>query len=225
MSLVAILVVSFIWPTRPVTRGFKRQFFLAISAPPVLAPLAEQRLKGKAIPAPFIWLGGIVTTSASLVVLNNGHLTLQFAFLAIGLWSAVYLGAEVNGNATQPISKSPIACFTVPPASTVQIALPSGQESYACTHQLIGLNALEGKDGSLPAWLQTEWISHRINWDKFYESLVESTQPLTTRSVMIMGDERQLLGLQSWALVLAKSARKCQRLREILCGHILVQPK
>ncbi len=67
------------------------QFFLAISAPLVLAPLAEQRFNGKAIPAPFIWLGGLVTTIAALVVINNGHLTLQFAFLAIGLWSAVYL--------------------------------------------------------------------------------------------------------------------------------------
>ena len=67
------------------------QFFLAISAPLVLAPLAEQRFKGKAIPAPFIWLGGFVTTIAALVVINNGHLTLQFAFLSIGLWSAAYL--------------------------------------------------------------------------------------------------------------------------------------
>ncbi len=67
------------------------QFFLAISAPLVLAPLAEQRFKGRAIPVPFIWLGGLVTTIAALVVINNGHLTLQFAFLSIGLWSAVYL--------------------------------------------------------------------------------------------------------------------------------------
>ena len=67
------------------------QFFLAISAPLILAPLAEQRFKGRSIPAPFIWLGGGVTTVAALVVINNGHLMLQFAFLAIGLWSAVYL--------------------------------------------------------------------------------------------------------------------------------------
>jgi hypothetical protein len=67
------------------------QFFLAIAAPLALAPLAEARFKGRSIPAPFIWVGGLVTTVAALVVINHGHLTLQFTFLAIGLWSAIYL--------------------------------------------------------------------------------------------------------------------------------------
>jgi hypothetical protein len=59
------------------------QFFLAISAPLVLAPLVEQRSKSSAIPAPFIWPGALVTTSAALVLINIGHLTLQFAFPAV----------------------------------------------------------------------------------------------------------------------------------------------
>ena len=67
------------------------QFFLAVAAPLALAPLAEARFNGRSIPAPFIWVGGLVTTVAALVVINHGHLTLQFTFLAIGLWSAVYL--------------------------------------------------------------------------------------------------------------------------------------
>ena len=59
------------------------QFFLAMSLPLVLAPLAEQRFKSSAIPAPFIWPGVLVTTSAALVIINIDHLALQFAFLAI----------------------------------------------------------------------------------------------------------------------------------------------
>jgi hypothetical protein len=117
-----------------------------------------------------------------------------------------WAGAEVNGKADQPISDSPIDCFTVPPVSTVPTALPSGQDSYACTRLLIGLNALEGKAGSLRNWLQTDWMSDRTNWDEFYESLVDSTQPLAARSVIVMGAERQLLGLQTWGLVLSRNA-------------------
>jgi hypothetical protein len=89
------------------------QFFLAISAPLVLAPLAEQRFKGKSIPAPFIWLGGLVTTGAALVVINNGHLTLQFAFLAIGLWSAVYLSEVAIPRAKLVASLATAAAITV----------------------------------------------------------------------------------------------------------------
>jgi hypothetical protein len=89
--------------------------------------------------------------------------------------------------------------------STVPTALPSGQDSYACTRLLIGLNALEGKAGSLPNWLQTDWMSNRTNWDEFYDSLVESTQPLAARSVIVMGDEKQLVGLQPWGLVLSRN--------------------
>ena len=88
------------------------QFFLAISAPLVLAPLAEQRFKGKAIPAPFIWLGGLVTTIAALVVINNGHLTLQFAFLSIGLWSAVYLSDVAIPRAKLVTSLAAAAAMT-----------------------------------------------------------------------------------------------------------------
>ncbi len=89
------------------------QFFLAISAPLVLAPLAEQRFKGRAIPAPFIWLGGLVTTIAALVVINNGHLTLQFAFLAIGLWSTVYLSDIAIPRAKLIASLATAAAITV----------------------------------------------------------------------------------------------------------------
>ena len=89
------------------------QFFLAISAPLVLAPLAEQRFKGKSIPAPFIWLGGLVTTVAALVVINNGHLTLQFAFLSIGLWSAVYLSDVAIPRAKLIASLATAAAITV----------------------------------------------------------------------------------------------------------------
>ncbi len=89
------------------------QFLLAISAPLVLAPLAEARFKGRSIPAPFMWLGALVTTIAALVVINNGHLTLQFAFLAIALWSAVYLSNIEIPRAKLCASLAAAAAITV----------------------------------------------------------------------------------------------------------------
>ena len=159
-----------------------------------------------------VFLG--LAIGAVLVLLTvDSLLPRALSALSPVLWPTVNAGApqywagvEVNGTADQPISNSPIACFTVPPASAVPTALPSGQDSYACTRLLIGLNALEGKAGTLPNWLQTDWMSNRTNWDEFYESLVESTQPLAVRSVIVMGDEKQLLGLQPWGLVLSRNA-------------------
>jgi hypothetical protein len=156
---------------------------------------------------------GLVMGAVLVLLTVDSLLPRALSALSPVLWPTVnasapqyWAGAEVNGKADQPLSDSPIACFTVPPVSTVPTALPSGQDSYACTRLLIGLNALEGKAGSLPNWLQTDWMSNRTNWDEFYDSLVESTQPLAARSVIVMGDEKQLLGLQPWGLVLSRNA-------------------
>jgi hypothetical protein len=155
---------------------------------------------------------GLVMGAVLVLLTVDSLLPRALSALSPVLWPTVnasapqyWAGAEVNGKADQPLSDSPIACFTVPPVSTVPTALPSGQDSYACTRLLIGLNALEGKAGSLPNWLQTDWMSNRTNWDEFYDSLVESTQPLAARSVIVMGDEKQLVGLQPWGLVLSRN--------------------
>lgn len=87
------------------------QFFLAISAPLVLAPLAEQRFKSSAIPARFIWPGALVTTSTALVLINIGHLRLQFTFLAIvkGPLHSVHIMGASQG--VMPIGLWPAASF------------------------------------------------------------------------------------------------------------------
>jgi hypothetical protein len=91
-------------------RGFW-PILLAISAPLVLAPLAEQRFKSSAIPARFIWPGALVTTSTALVLINIGHLRLQFTFLAIvkgPLHSVQIMGAS---QGVMPIGLWPAASF------------------------------------------------------------------------------------------------------------------
>ncbi len=185
--------------------GQKIMFAFVIMALAVTLPLALMLFESSV-------LLGLAIGAVLILLTVDSILPRALSALSPVLWPTVnanapqyWAGAEVNGTADQPISNSPIACFTLPPASTVPTALPFGQDSYACTRLLIGLNALEGKAGTLSNWLQTDWMSNRTNWDEFYDSLVESTQPLATRSVIIMGDEKQLLGLQPWGLVLSRN--------------------
>ena len=186
--------------------GQKIMFAFVIMALVAMLPLALMLTESS------VFLGLAIGIVLVLLTVDS-LLPRALSALSPVLWPTVdagapqyWAGAEVNGNADQPISDSPIACFAVPPVSTVPTALPSGQDSYACTRLLIGLNALEGKAGSLPNWLQTDWMSNRTNWDEFYGSLVESTQLLAARSVIVMGDEKQLVGLQPWGLVLSRNA-------------------
>ncbi len=185
--------------------GQKIMFAFVIMALAVTLPLALMLFESSV-------LLGLAIGAVLILLTVDSILPRALSALSPVLWPTVnanapqyWAGAEVNGNADQPISNSPIACFTLPPASTVPTALPFGQDSYACTRLLIGLNALEGKAGTLQNWLQTDWMSNRTNWDGFYDSLVESTQPLATRSVIVMGDEKRLLGLQPWGLVLSRN--------------------
>ncbi len=185
--------------------GQKIMFAFVIMALAVTLPLALMLFESSV-------LLGLAIGAVLILLTVDSILPRALSALSPVLWPTVnanapqyWAGAEVNGTADQPISKSPIACFTLPPASTVPTALPFGQDSYACTRLLIGLNALEGKAGTLQNWLQTDWMSNRTNWDEFYDSLVESTQPLATRLVIVMGDEKQLLGFQPWGLVLSRN--------------------
>ncbi len=185
--------------------GQKIMFAFVIMALAVTLPLALMLFESSV-------LLGLAIGAVLILLTVDSILPRALSALSPVLWPTVnanapqyWAGAEVNGNADQPISNSPIACFTLPPASTVPTALPFGQDSYACTRLLIGLNALEGKAGTLQNWLQTDWMSNRTNWDEFYDSLVESTQPLATRLTIVMGDEKRLLGLQPWGLVLSRN--------------------
>jgi len=89
------------------------QFFMAAFAPFILAPMAEARFNGRRIPSPYIWLGALVTAAAALVVINHGHLTLQFTFLMVGLWSAVFLAGLNVPRARLIASLAAAASLTV----------------------------------------------------------------------------------------------------------------
>lgn len=113
-------------------------------------------------------------------------------------WSA----AEVKPTGSQPLSSLPVACLIAPPESSVPTALPKGQESYACTRLLLGLNGLEGKGGLLPVWLQTDWMSNQQTWDDFHAGLVDSSGDMRNRMVILMDADGQVVGLTPFGQLL-----------------------
>jgi hypothetical protein len=70
---------------------------------------------------------------------------------------------------------------------------------------LVGLNALEGKAGTLPFWLQEDWLSNRENWNQYYDGLKESTENLSERQIVLMGEDKRLQGLQPWGSILNRN--------------------
>lgn len=77
------------------------QFLLVALVPFALAPLAEVKVavmdgstgrrRREHIPAPVVWVGVVVLAAGSMAVVGLGHLTLQFTFLIVALWLAVFL--------------------------------------------------------------------------------------------------------------------------------------
>ena len=174
---------------------------IAVTLPVALTVFENQVLRGLAIGA--------------VVVLLSVDSILPRALSALSpiLWPAVdsaspqyWSGAEVNGSASQSVASLPVACLTTPPQSELPTALPFGQESYSCTRLLLGLNALEGKSGRLPEWLQTDWFSNRANWNEYFDALNTSTDSIANRTVIQMGANRELVGLQSWSSLLGRNA-------------------
>ncbi len=93
------------------------QLLMVVLVPLALAPIAEMRINGwgaqARIPAPFIWLGALVLSSATLVVTAFGHLTLQFTFLVVGLWCAAFISAVRVRRARLVTSIAVAASMTV----------------------------------------------------------------------------------------------------------------
>lgn len=89
------------------------EFFMVAIMSLALAPLAEARFSGARLPAPFIWIGSFVLSTAALVVMTYGHLTLQFTFLVIGLWSATFLASSGVPRARVITSLAAAAAMTV----------------------------------------------------------------------------------------------------------------
>ena len=89
------------------------EFLLVVLVLVAFAPLAESRFRGARLPAPLIWIGMLVLSSATLVVMNFGHLTLQFTFLVVGLWSATFLSGLRMRRARLLTSLAAAASMTV----------------------------------------------------------------------------------------------------------------
>lgn len=116
-------------------------------------------------------------------------------------WAA----AEVRPTADQPLSSLPVACVIAPPVSEQPTALPWGQEAYACTRLLVGMNGIEGQTGYLVEWLGTEWGQQRSIWNESYERLRESTLEFASRPVIKIGRDAELVGLTTFAELLDKN--------------------
>ncbi len=77
------------------------QALLVIAIPVALAPLAEMKFgrssrasgiaKWRMMPAAAYWVGVLVMATGSMAAIGYGHLTMQFVFLVIGLWVAIFL--------------------------------------------------------------------------------------------------------------------------------------
>ena len=77
------------------------EFILAILMPFAFAPMAEAKFRGSAgrgkrgfVPLPGLWLGMLVLVTVTVVVVQYGHLTLQYTFLVAGLWAATFLSGS-----------------------------------------------------------------------------------------------------------------------------------
>ena len=105
------------------------EFGLAVLAPMALVPLVELRRKlvpggsRRFLPAPVAWTGMLVLVTASLAASGLGHLTLQFIFIPLTFWVAIFAvgsGARYGGAlATIGIIGSALVWFPLTPIALV----------------------------------------------------------------------------------------------------------
>lgn len=98
------------------------EFMLVFLMPFAFAPMVESKFtlrnaQGRSVrgflPIPAVWTGILVLSTASLVVVAFGHLTLQFTFLVAGLWVATFLCASRVPRARLITSLAAAASMTV----------------------------------------------------------------------------------------------------------------
>lgn len=98
------------------------QFMLVMAMPLAFATLAESRFAARSrdfpgeragIPTAALWLGMGTLSAFALVVMAYGHLTLQFTFLAGGLWAATFLAGSRVPRARLITSLAAAASMTV----------------------------------------------------------------------------------------------------------------
>ena len=120
------------------------EFALAMLVPFALAPLAEARV-GRAlgsrrrdfIPTPVIWAGSLVLITGSLAASGLGHMTLQYVFLALGLWTSLFLaGTRIPHAYLLTSMTAAIASLVWFPLTVVTIVILIGSASYLAAKAL-----------------------------------------------------------------------------------------
>ena len=105
------------------------EFGLAILAPLALVPLVELRRKlvpgssRRFLPAPVVWTGMLALVTASLAASGLGHLTLQFIFIPLTFWVAIFAvgstSRQCGALATIGVVGSALVWFPVTPIAFV----------------------------------------------------------------------------------------------------------
>ena len=158
------------------------EFLMVALVPLALAPIAEMRrprggaapshgsgTKGQAwIPWPMVVLAALVVGSASLLVTGFGHLTLQFTFLIMVLWSATFLANPKLPRARLLTSLVVAAGVTVwLPLNVLAIVVLAGTLAALAARPLRqGLRALDGVGAAI-------WLAFAVClWEPITSSLV-----------------------------------------------------
>ena len=132
------------------------EFALAMLVPFALAPLAEARVRRATgskvrgfIPAPAIWVGSLVLITGSLAATGLGHLTLQYVFLALGLWISLFLAGTRIAHAYLITSlTAAVASLVWFPLTVVTIVILLGSAIY------LVCKAVQARHFSSMPWLQ-----------------------------------------------------------------------
>jgi hypothetical protein len=170
---------------------------------PIAITLLEPRVSGMTV------LRWMAMGAVFVLLMLDTMLPRAVSALSPKLWPgadasspAYWVPAEVRNQPVQLIESLPVACIFVPPQVSTPSALPLGQQAYTCTRLLTGLNGLEGRAGTISAWLATDWQSNQQTWAAYYPSLVETTRRLSGREVILMTPEYGVAGLAPWNAVL-----------------------
>ncbi len=120
--------------------------------------------------------------------------------------------ADVNGSATQPIAKNPLACVYLPagaaaPSAIVPSGLSDAQRVYACTRQLAGLSGMDTSAQPVVDWLRREWFTNTPAWSAVYDSLAGLPPEVLAKPVILLDEGSNVVGLESLSSLLQRFPR------------------
>ena len=111
--------------------------------------------------------------------------------------SPYWAPAEVRPTGEQPLDRNPIGCVFAPPGAEVPSALPSGQLAYACSRMLSGVAGMGREAAVIVDWELTEWRQNRSLWDEYYVYFTQLPESTRSRTLILMNEDQQVVGLDS----------------------------